>query len=160
VAFANGAKAQDEPALAVTHTRLVRVTDNARIEQGRRLERIFMEEVGADQLTLSVSEHGMWIKCSLHLGRARDEQLEQVSVDFWENEITAPLMNGPLNLSQLLLISGLDFAAYRRNAPGSDSPTQMTVSLAISVSTLSAAAAAELLKCRSRCRTPKIRFGS
>jgi glutathione S-transferase len=34
--------------------------------------------------------------------------------DFWENEITAPLMNGPLNLSQLLLISGLDFAAYGR----------------------------------------------
>jgi glutathione S-transferase len=34
--------------------------------------------------------------------------------DFWEDEITAPLMNGPLNLSQLLLISGLDFAAYGR----------------------------------------------
>lgn len=34
--------------------------------------------------------------------------------DFWENEITAPLMNGPLNLIQLLLISGLDFAAYGR----------------------------------------------
>ncbi len=34
--------------------------------------------------------------------------------DFWEIEITAPLMNGPLNLSQLFLISGLDFAAYGR----------------------------------------------
>lgn len=34
--------------------------------------------------------------------------------DFWEAEIGAPLMNGPLNLAQLLLISGLDFAAYGR----------------------------------------------
>ena len=34
--------------------------------------------------------------------------------DFWENEINAPLMNGPLNLAQLLLISGIDFAAYGR----------------------------------------------
>jgi hypothetical protein len=34
--------------------------------------------------------------------------------NFWENEINAPLMNGPLNLAQLLLISGIDFAAYGR----------------------------------------------
>lgn len=32
--------------------------------------------------------------------------------DFWENEICSPLMNGPLNLAQLFLISGIDFAAY------------------------------------------------
>ena len=32
--------------------------------------------------------------------------------DLWENEIDAPLMNGPLNLAQLYLVAGLDFAAY------------------------------------------------
>jgi glutathione S-transferase len=34
--------------------------------------------------------------------------------DFWEREISTSLMNGPLNLAQLLLVAGLDFAAYGR----------------------------------------------
>lgn len=34
--------------------------------------------------------------------------------DFWEGEIGHPLMHGPLNLAQLLLIAGLDFAAHWR----------------------------------------------
>ena len=78
MAFADGAKAQDEPAPAVPHTRLVRVTNNARIEQGRRLERILMQEIGADQLTLSFGKHGMWIECSFHLSRTNTEQLQQI----------------------------------------------------------------------------------
>ncbi len=45
--------------------------------------------------------------------------------DFWENEITAPLMNGPLNLTQLLLISGLDFAAYGRMGDFTDGRPQL-----------------------------------
>jgi hypothetical protein len=34
--------------------------------------------------------------------------------DFWENEVTAHLMNGPLILSKLFLHSGLDFATFGR----------------------------------------------
>lgn len=36
--------------------------------------------------------------------------------DLWENEIDAPLMNGSLNLAQLYLVAGLDFAATRAPA--------------------------------------------
>lgn len=32
--------------------------------------------------------------------------------DFWEREISHPLMQGPLNLAQLYLLAGLDQAAY------------------------------------------------
>ncbi len=36
--------------------------------------------------------------------------------DFWEREIAHPLMQGPLNLAQLLLIVGVDFAAFTKMA--------------------------------------------
>lgn len=32
--------------------------------------------------------------------------------DFWEREIAHPLMQGPLNMAQLLLLTGLDFAGH------------------------------------------------
>ena len=32
--------------------------------------------------------------------------------DFWEGEIVHPMMQGPLNLAQVLLLVGIDFAAY------------------------------------------------
>ena len=71
MAFADRTKAQDEPASAVAHARLVGVTDNARIEQGRCLECVLVEEVGAHQLPLRGSEYGVRIEGPLHLGRAR-----------------------------------------------------------------------------------------
>jgi glutathione S-transferase len=43
--------------------------------------------------------------------------------DFWEREIAHPAMQGPLNLAQLLLLVGIDFASfaglddYRRGRP-------------------------------------------
>lgn len=36
--------------------------------------------------------------------------------DFWEREIGDPIMTAPLNMAQLLLIAGIDFAAYGRMA--------------------------------------------
>lgn len=36
--------------------------------------------------------------------------------DQWEREIEHPLMQGPLNMAQLLLIVGLDFAAFAKMA--------------------------------------------
>lgn len=36
--------------------------------------------------------------------------------DFWEHEIGQPLMQGPLNMAQLLLIAGLDLAAFTKIA--------------------------------------------
>ena len=36
--------------------------------------------------------------------------------DFWEREIGHPLMQGPLNMAQLVLLSALDFGAYARIA--------------------------------------------
>lgn len=36
--------------------------------------------------------------------------------DFWEREIGQPLMQGPLNMAQLLLLVGLDLAAFTKIA--------------------------------------------
>lgn len=45
--------------------------------------------------------------------------------DFWENEISAPLMNGPFNLAQLILIVGIDFAAHGRMGDYTDGRPQL-----------------------------------
>jgi hypothetical protein len=37
-------------------------------------------------------------------------------VDYWEREIGHPLLQGPLNLAQLILIIALDLAEYARMA--------------------------------------------
>ena len=54
--------------------------DDARIEQGRRFERIFVQEIGADQLALDLGEIGMRGEGVFHLVGARLERLQQVAV--------------------------------------------------------------------------------
>ncbi len=49
VSLAGGAEAQHEPSRALGQARLVRVPDHRRVEQGRRFQRIFLSEIGADQ---------------------------------------------------------------------------------------------------------------
>ena len=78
--FADGAKAQDEPAAVFRCTRLVGMPDDAWIEQGRSFERIFVEKIGPDQSTLRLAQWRMGLERLLHFRCARLENFEQVSV--------------------------------------------------------------------------------
>src|SRR5580700_2273246 len=78
--FADGAQAQDEATAVLRRAGLVRVRDDARIEQGRRLEGVFVEEIRPDQPALGLVQFGMRFERLLHLFGAHLEYLEQVSV--------------------------------------------------------------------------------
>ena len=82
--FADGAKAQDESAAILRRAGLVRMPDDARIEQGRRLERVFVEKIRADQATLRLVQFGMRLERIFHLRSARLEDLEQIPVTTFE----------------------------------------------------------------------------
>lgn len=78
--FADGAKAQDEPAAVFRRARLVGMANNAWIEQGRGFERILVEKIGPDQSTLRLAQWSMGVERLLHFRCARLENFEQVSV--------------------------------------------------------------------------------
>jgi len=78
--FANGAQAQDEPAAVFRCTRLVGMTDDAWVEQGRGFKGIFVEKIGSDQSTLRLAQWRMGVERVLHIGGTRLENFEQVSV--------------------------------------------------------------------------------
>ena len=52
VPFAARPQAQDDPLLVTAEVRLIRMCDDARVEQGHRLDRVFAREVGSDQQSL------------------------------------------------------------------------------------------------------------
>ena len=82
--FANGAKAQDESAAMFRRAGLVRMPDDAGIEQGRSLERILVEKISADQAALRLIQLGMRFERVFHLCGARFENVEQVPVAAFE----------------------------------------------------------------------------
>ena len=82
--FADGAKAQDESAAIFRGTRLVGVPDDARIEQGRRLERVLIEKIRTDEAALRLIQFGMWLERIFHLCGARLEDIEQIPVTAFE----------------------------------------------------------------------------
>ena len=82
--FADGAKAQDEPAAIFRRAGLVGMPDDAWIEQGRRFERILVKKIGPDQAALRLVQWGMRLERLFHLGGARLENVEQVPVAAFE----------------------------------------------------------------------------
>src|SRR5260370_202573 len=78
--FADGAKAQDEPTAILRRAGLVGVSDDARIEQGRRLERVFMKKIRTEQPALRLVQFGMRRERAFHLSGARLEDIEQIPV--------------------------------------------------------------------------------
>ena len=74
------AKAEDETTSAFRRAGLVRMRDDARIEQCRRFEGIFVQKVGADQLTLHLGENHMRREGDFHLVGARLEARQQVAM--------------------------------------------------------------------------------
>ena len=80
MAFADGTKAEDEAQAAFRRAGLIGMRDDARIEQRRRLERIFVQKIGADELPLDLRERGMVGQGLFHLVGACLEGLQQVAV--------------------------------------------------------------------------------
>ena len=97
--FADGAKAQDEAAAAIRCAGLVGMPDDARIEQGRSFERIFVEKISADQATLRLVQRSMRCERVLHLGGALFKNVEQVPVSACEVfEHLAQLLRGGVSI--------------------------------------------------------------
>ena len=78
--FADSAKAQDKSAAMLRCSGLIRMSNDARIEQRRRFERIFVEKIGSDQAALRLVEWSMRFESILHFGGALFKNLEEVSV--------------------------------------------------------------------------------
>src|SRR6478736_5585047 len=78
--FADRAQAENESPAARRHSRLIWIGNDTRVEQRRRLERILMQEIGADQPALVKRERGMCGQGLFHLICARLEGLEQTAV--------------------------------------------------------------------------------
>ena len=57
---------------------------DARIEQGRRFERVLVQEIRSDQTALGLVQYGMRLQRLFHLSGARLEDLEQVAVTTFE----------------------------------------------------------------------------
>ena len=82
--FANGAKAQDESTAIFRRAGLVGVPDDARIEQGRCLERVLVKKICTDQAALCFIQFGMRLQRLLHIRSARLENIEQIPVTTFE----------------------------------------------------------------------------
>ena len=72
--FADRAQAEDEATSAFRRAGLIGMGDDARIEQRRRFEGIFVQEIGADQLALVLGEGGVGGERLFHLVGARLER--------------------------------------------------------------------------------------
>jgi hypothetical protein len=84
VPLADGTKAQNEPTPVLRGAGLIRVPHDARIEQGRRFERVLMKKVRSDQAALRLVEYRMRLEHLFHLCGARLENLQQVPVTAFE----------------------------------------------------------------------------
>ena len=80
MSFADGAQTENEAQAALRRARLVGMRHDARVEQRRRFERIFVEKIGADQLPLVFGKGAVRRQGLLHLVGARLERLQQVAV--------------------------------------------------------------------------------
>jgi hypothetical protein len=80
MSFSDRAQAQDETPRSHRRPGLIRMSDDARIEQGRRLERILIQEIGADELPLGLRESHMRREGIFHFVGACLENRQQVAM--------------------------------------------------------------------------------
>src|ERR1700676_4278334 len=78
--FAGRTQTENEAQATFRRVRLVGVRHDAGVEQGRGLERIFVEEIGADQLTLDGGEGAVSRQRLFHDVRAGLECFQQVAM--------------------------------------------------------------------------------
>ena len=82
--FTDGTKTQDETTAVLWSTGLIRVSDDARIEQSGRLERVLMKKICADQAALRLVQFGMRCQRVFHLCGAHLKDIDQVPVTAFE----------------------------------------------------------------------------
>ena len=80
MSFADGTKAQNKSTAVCGGAGLIGMTHDARIEQGRGFEGIFVKKIGSDQATLCLVQYGMRVQRFFHLSGARLENLQQIPV--------------------------------------------------------------------------------
>ena len=80
MAFADGTEAQNKAQAALRNSRLVRVWHDAGIEQRRRFEGIFVQEVGADELALYFGKRTVRQQRLLHFVGPALKRLQQVAM--------------------------------------------------------------------------------
>jgi hypothetical protein len=78
--LADGTQTQDEAAIVFRHSGLVGVPDDARVEQGRRFERVFVEKICANQATLRLVQFGVRRQGVFHILGTRLENIDQIPV--------------------------------------------------------------------------------
>src|SRR6266487_5908312 len=80
MSFADGTEAENEAQAAGRCPRLVRVRYDAGIEQCRRLERILVHEIGADELALDFGKRTVRCKRLFHFVGPELKRLQEVAV--------------------------------------------------------------------------------
>jgi hypothetical protein len=78
--FADSAQAQNKSTAILRRTRLVGVADDARVEQGRRLERVFVKKIRANQAAPRLVQCGMRLERLFHFRGTGLENLKQIPV--------------------------------------------------------------------------------
>src|ERR1700755_927907 len=80
MSLANGAQAQDESAAVLGRAGLVGMPDDAWIEQGRCLKRIFVEKISSDKGALPLIQLRVRLERIFHLCGACFENIDQIPV--------------------------------------------------------------------------------
>src|SRR5207248_6684948 len=80
VTFADCPKTENKAQVAFWRSVLIGVGHDARVEQGCRLERIFVEKIGTDKLPLSQCINRTVCERSTHLARTDGELVEKIAV--------------------------------------------------------------------------------
>src|SRR5207244_6166854 len=80
VPLTDGSQAQNEAQVAIRNSRLIRVRHDTWIEQCRRFEGIFVQEVGADQLALYFGKRAVREQRLLHFVGPALKRLQQVAM--------------------------------------------------------------------------------
>ena len=80
MSFAHGAKAENEPPVAGWRTGLIRVGNDARIEECGRFEGVFVQELGPDELALHWTKGFVRPEGILHVVCAQFERLQEIAM--------------------------------------------------------------------------------
>jgi len=128
--LSDGAKAQYESTTILRRIGLFRMPDNARIEQGRRFERVLVKKIRSNQAASRLVQYGMRLQRLFHLCGARLENLEQVPVTTFEIfEHLGQLSGGGLGLEPNdpaddmvgpRLVGRVEVPRFSRRSEGSD----------------------------------------
>ena len=80
MSFAHGAEAENEPPVAGWRAGLIRVGNDARIEECSRFESVFVHEIGANELPLHWRKGLVRPEGILHLICARLERFQEIAM--------------------------------------------------------------------------------